>query len=264
MITFHNQKITNNLRRFSRLISGRINESHRSPPEWGARRHVGLAERADGVGSRNHLAPPPSLDPGGSIRFRRGDRGRVGVVRPAGFTFIEIIVGLAIVLMVATVVTPVLLGRLDAARIETSLKTLDAIKTGVESFENDVGQFPGQLSHLSTAITTSQEDICDNDYSNSEANRWSGPYLDRIVPSTGLRLPIGRAKNQLDELPNNSSNPTSIRMTVDSVAVEDAEELNVLLDGDVGNSTQHNVQWTTPASSEGLVTLYLIQLIDGC
>ena len=191
--------------------------------------------------------------------------------RSAGFSYIELLVALAIMVVIATVVTPVLLGVLDKARFDATLETFLGIGEGVFNFEDDIGEYPGQLSQLTTQITGSDENICGEDYStgpgagNNEVNRWDGPYLNRLVPTTGLPTPIGRVRNQLEGYRQFWwSNPSELRMFVDSVVVEDAWAMNERIDGDGhGGSTTNAVRWTT-ADANGLVVLTFVVPIGSC
>lgn len=189
--------------------------------------------------------------------------------RTAGFSFIELIVALAIMVVIASVVTPVLLGALDRARYDATLETFEGIGEGVFNFENDIGEYPSALSQLTTRITGSQENICGDDYStsgnNSDVNQWDGPYLNRLVPATGLPTPVGRVRNQLEGYRQVWwQDPSELRMFVDSVVVEDAWAINERIDGD-GNdgSTTNAVRWTT-ADANGLVVLTFVVPIGSC
>lgn len=170
-----------------------------------------------------------------------------------GFTFIELIVGLAIMALVATAVTPSLIAVLDRQRRDVALTTFTTISDAVGRFTSDVGEYPGQLSQLTTQIGA-QPDVCGATYSSAEQGSWAGPYLTRLVPATGLPVGIGRARNQLTRFPN-TLNPAFIILTVDSVVIEDALAVNKQIDADGDDATANAVRWTTLSAADGLVTL---------
>ena len=191
---------------------------------------------------------------------------RARLVERAGFTFIELIVVLAIMLTIATMVTPVLLGSLDKARRDAALSIFSTFAPAVAEFETDVGEWPGQLIHLTTQISGAQADLCGENYgtfgTNSEVNRWDGPYLSRTVPATGLPVSIGRARNQLVRVPNNLF-PTRLGLIVDSVSIEDATAIQEEYEGD-DDPAANGIQWTVLSAADGLVTLGFYVPIDGC
>ena len=181
--------------------------------------------------------------------------------RSAGFTFIELIVGLAIITMIASVVAPVLLGSLDRARIESSMDTFRSIGTAAFEFEADVGDSPLTLAQLNVPITTSLTNVCSQAYSSGEAGAWVGPYLSQGIPSNGVRVPVGRARNTLTRNPATLA-PTELHMAVDSVVLEDAVAMDAEYPDD-GVQTTGLVRWTN-ANADGLVTMTMVMQISGC
>jgi prepilin-type N-terminal cleavage/methylation domain-containing protein len=204
-----------------------------------------------------HPMRPRSDDSSDSVR--RGRRGAPRAERdrrsPAsgGFTFIEMIVGLAIMALLATAVTPSLIAVLDRQRRDVALTTFSTIGGAIGAFTGDVGEYPAQLTQLTTQIGA-QPDLCGVNYSVGEQGNWDGPYITRVVPTTGLPVAIGRARNQLTRFPN-TLNPTHIILTVDSVVIEDALAVNKQLDDDGDDASANAVRWTTLSAADGLVTL---------
>jgi prepilin-type N-terminal cleavage/methylation domain-containing protein len=188
-------------------------------------------------------------------QFRRGGR--------SGFTFIELIVGLAIMVLIASMVTPSLVGVLDEKRRDGARFAFEQIAEAVDSFATDVGEYPGQLTHLTTQITA-QPDLCGSNYSGGEQGAWDGPYVTRFISVGGLPVGIGRLRNQLGRFPN-TLNPTHMVGTVDSVVIEDALALNQDIDNDGNDASANFVRWTTLSAADGLVTLGLyMPIADLC
>ena len=204
--------------------------------------------------SRRETAPPDATEPMAPCptEYQRSDRSGEAAVR-GGFTFIEMIVGLAIMVIVAATITPALLGVVDKERRDAALTSLTGISDAVAAFRADVNEYPGLLTQLTTPIG-SEPDLCGANYSGGEQGDWEGPYLNRVVPPTGLPIGIGRARNQLTRFPN-TNNPSHMILTVDSVVIEDALALNRRLDADGDDGTANAVRWTMLSAADGLVTL---------
>lgn len=201
------------------------------------------------------------------VFYTPDSRSRLTRIRSTGgFSFIELIVALAIMVMIAAVVTPALVSTLDAARVETSQETLGNLQQALLDFENDTNHFPGRLSHLTTPVTGSDQNSCGVNYPtfpppSNVTTLWDGPYTTPAVPLTGLPVAIGTVQNQLQRIPA-SGNPAVLRINVTPVTFEDATRLNNNVDGDgVGNAG--TVQWTGP-DAQGLVTLHYVLNVNQC
>jgi prepilin-type N-terminal cleavage/methylation domain-containing protein len=189
-----------------------------------------------------------------------------------GFTLIELIVGLAIMIMISAVITPVMLGALDKARIDEAAASLESLVEALHVFHDDTNHYPGYLTHLSAPITTSQTNSCGDSYPQGAADKWNGPYVKRVLTSSGVPVAIGTARDELirESLDSGgllgAANPKGgaalLKIVVTDVAEEDAVALNERVDGD-NSSTDGTVQWTVP-DAQGFVTLYYITPISGC
>lgn len=96
-----------------------------------------------------------------------------------GFTLLELLVVLGIIVLLATLVGPQVLrymgkGRTDAARAQIS-----SISTALELYALDVGGFPAQQAGLAALIQLPAGQL-----------RWKGPYIKK---AEGLIDPWGRA-----------------------------------------------------------------------
>lgn len=174
-----------------------------------------------------------------------------------GFTLAELLVVLAVIVILAAVIVPQAVRTADKARIETAATALQNISEGIKDFADDVKEVPGDLRHLVEPLSPGQRDCRGQTYSLAERNRWAGPYLNRLVPATGLPVAIGTAL--LPIVPDTST--SRARIQVANVLEEDAIALNELVDGD-GDRSSGTVRWTLP-DSRGLVTLYY-QTPYGC
>ncbi len=167
-----------------------------------------------------------------------------------GFTLAELLVVLAVIVILAAVIVPHAVRSADKARIETAATALQNISDAIDDFGDDVRELPGDLRHLVEPLSAGQRDCAGQTYSGAERGRWRGPYLNRLVPATGLPVAIGTAL--LPIVPDTSTD--NARIQIPNVLEDDAIALNELVDGD-GNRSSGTVRWTLP-DARGLVTVY--------
>ena len=180
--------------------------------------------------------------------------------RRPGVTLIEVIVAVVIVLVLTAALTPSLIGVLDRKRVETAKENFDALVTAMSDMRADNQDWPGRLSHMTTAITTSDRNICGATYSAGKVSNWAGPYLSRVIPTSGFPIGIGTARDSLvRELI--SGNDSYLKIQVDSVTQENAADLDRLYDSD--GSAAGTVRWGA-VSATGQVTLFFLRPIRGC
>ncbi len=184
--------------------------------------------------------------------------------RRPGLTLIEIVVVIAVLLILAVAVTPSMITNLNRDRVSTAVETFQDLTEAMSEMRKDNQDWPGKLSHLARPITTSDRNVCGVTYASGKVSNWGGPYLDRSVPSTGLPLSIGVAKDTLYRSAL-SGQDGLLTMEVPSVSQEDALAVNASVDndGDVAGRTTGTVQWST-TDAEGLVTLFYYRPIRGC
>lgn len=86
--------------------------------------------------------------------------------RDEGYTLTEMLVVIAIIGLLAAVLTPVLAGQLARARVKAARLQVDNIATSLEAFDSDVHRFPTAEEGL-RALTVQPKD----------ADGWLGPYV---------------------------------------------------------------------------------------
>lgn len=110
-------------------------------------------------------------------------RNRAGGVRwlnrEDGYTLTEILVVMAIIGLIAALLTPGLVGQLGRARAKSAQMQLESISGAVEMFHADVSRYPTTNEGL-TALLREPEN----------AEGWTGPYLKNTKL---LQDPWGRA-----------------------------------------------------------------------
>lgn len=177
-----------------------------------------------------------------------------------GFSLIEVLVGLAIVVVLAAVVTPNLVGMLDDARVERGVTSLQNLSDAIAAFEEDVKEYPATLTQLTAPVTGDDPNSCGSTFSPGHAQQWAGPYLNRLVPVTGIPIAIGTAQIELTR--EGDGKAGVLRIAVPQTTEVDAIEINRRIDGD-GDPSGGAVHWTA-TDTEGMVTLYYLTPVKGC
>jgi prepilin-type N-terminal cleavage/methylation domain-containing protein len=191
--------------------------------------------------------------------------------RRTGFTLVEVIVALAVLLILAAVAIPQIGGYVDQKRIESTASQLvivrDALYLTGTGFRQVIQANASELSHLSSPITAADDDSCGNAFSTAERNRWpnGGPFVNFVIDATsGMATPIGLANNALVRAPTTATTGVTnrLRITWTNASLADAEALDLYVDGAAGWNAG-TVQWTPQAGTNGVVTtLYYDIVID--
>lgn len=83
-----------------------------------------------------------------------------------GFTLIEILIAIALVVIMGAIAVPGFLSYLERGRKKATAATIKVIKSNIDLFYSDVGQYPETL-----------KDLIKKPQSEELAARWDGPYL---------------------------------------------------------------------------------------
>lgn len=92
----------------------------------------------------------------------------------AGFTLLEMLVVLVIIGLLAGLVGPQLMGRVDTSKVSAAQTQARMLKTSLETMRLDVGRFPTKEEGLNLLNTPPRDERL--------ARRWHGPYLSEDVP----------------------------------------------------------------------------------
>jgi len=99
--------------------------------------------------------------------------------RDEGYTLTEILVVMAVIGLIAAMLTPGLVGQLGRSRSKTAQVQLETVAASVEMFRSDVGRYPSQAEGLQVLITQP-----------GDGEGWTGPY---VKSSKVLQDPWGNA-----------------------------------------------------------------------
>ena len=92
----------------------------------------------------------------------------------AGFTLIEMLVVLVILGLLAGLVGPQLLSRVDTSKVSAASTQARMLKTSLETMRLDIGRFPSKDEGLDLLNKPPKDERL--------ARRWHGPYLSENVP----------------------------------------------------------------------------------
>lgn len=198
-------------------------------------------------------------------------------VRRRGFTLVEIVVALAILVLMIAVIVPSMTTRINQAQISTMHTTLDNLLTGITNYQTNVSRYPAGLQQLSWVPTTNRPyDDCGNNILGF-ASKWRGPYVSVEIDTTSTTdpasprgVPLGDyvANDTLFRTPTTSSTPGRLDIRIYNVASSDWQKLNDAVDGVTGyvpplsangSDTSGTVQYNTASS-----TLSYGMPISGC
>lgn len=192
-----------------------------------------------------------------------------------GFTLIETIVTVGLIAVLAAFVVPTVMQKAGVADPVKVQNDLGAVETAIIGFINDTrGARPDSLTQLTEAISSTNLQLSNDNFTAQQAGNWKGPYLSRIgaanVPMpTGYGLSVNQALIDFDATNNvariavpsvtdtqvdgssGSYSPTSQRFIaaeLDNVPLDQAKAINKALDG-----TEDVTETSTAAQLTGRV-----------
>jgi prepilin-type N-terminal cleavage/methylation domain-containing protein len=103
------------------------------------------------------------------------------LTRRRGFTLAEVLVGLAIVAILAAVLYPAIGSQLRRGQSAALGNQIGNLRDAIAAYRQNVGRYPRTLSQLSNALGASATDACANTMPPPVRNAWRGPYLTQAV-----------------------------------------------------------------------------------
>lgn len=169
-------------------------------------------------------------------------------VNRAGFTIIEIIVGLALLAVMGAIIavsvqkTSATLS--DNERIDEAAFNLDQLARTIAFFEPTkppitfrftVGVYPGRLSQLTAPISTTQTNDCGAVFTAGQVTAWTGGYYLKEIPTTNFKITDGFIANDLlvrTPANANAGLPGVLAIEMPNVTYADAVLLGLAVDND--------------------------------
>lgn len=91
--------------------------------------------------------------------------------RQRGFSLVELLLVLVIIITLAAIVVPKFAGRSEQARVTAAHADIANLEVALDAFEIDTGRFPTTQEGLQVLLTKP-----------TSVRRWNGPYLKRGIP----------------------------------------------------------------------------------
>lgn len=215
---------------------------------------------------------------------------RKSVRSRVAFTLVETIVTLGLLAVLAAFVVPTVIQKAGAGDPVKVVSDLSAVRTGLETFQMDVGGVPNQLRMLVVKPTVANHFVDSvTPLRQGHVVAWNGPYVNaEIGPlavdsmSTGFRAYIKNLVTRYDATNNAAefyvagagtggtftlTNTLFATLTVVGLTTQQAQLINRLIDGDddtdvlAGPNTGANVEgrfrYDVPTAGSAVVAYYL-------
>lgn len=107
-------------------------------------------------------------------RESRGAEAAAAALRK-GFTLLEMLVVLVIIGLLAGLVGPQLMGRVDTSRVTAAETQGRMLKSALDTMRLDIGRYPTKEEGLRMLVTAPEDERV--------ARKWRGPYLSEALPA---------------------------------------------------------------------------------
>ncbi|MGH7620539.1 MAG: type II secretion system protein [Gemmatimonadaceae bacterium] len=185
------------------------------------------------------------------------------IVRPigqaSGFVLPWIILTLAIIAVLAATVAPTLASYSDRTRAVNAAAQLKLVANGFVAYEQALRNYPGRVSALTIAITTSDKNSCGRNVGRPDANNWpdNAPYAPFYTGANGMWTDIGRVRDSVP-LRNPPARRQPIYVELPGVSGEDAAMLHLVVD----NGTGDTVTFAAPVNDTTTVRYRVLSTND--
>lgn len=167
------------------------------------------------------------------------------LARRAGFTLVEVLTALVIVVLLAAVVIPTVMGRIDDSNVRREAADLSTMAQAVMTYHDHVGMWPSSLLQLVVAPVAGANNICGNAHAAKDVARWKGPYVTAEIPATGIVIETDTIDVALAQ--NTSASPTVLQITLKNPSVATNTAIQEILDNDTDPATGR-IRWTISPS----------------
>lgn len=153
--------------------------------------------------------------------------------RLVGFTLAEILIALALIAVLAAVLLPAVAGQIMKGDAGRTMQDLDGVRAGIDQFLADVHRYPQRVSHLTTAITTSNKDANGATYPAGLVAKWSGPYITKTLNDAGV-IPTGfgaTIRDSMQVVTNTTNNVPYVTIIIAGIDSIGFARLDLEIDG---------------------------------
>jgi general secretion pathway protein G len=91
-----------------------------------------------------------------------------------GFTLLEMLVVLVIIGLIAGLVGPQLMGRVDTSKVTAADTQVRMLKSALDTMRLDIGRYPSKEEGLELLVTAPRDE--------RTARKWQGPYVSEGIP----------------------------------------------------------------------------------
>lgn len=193
------------------------------------------------------------------------------------------VIAIAILAVLGAAIVPTATSYLDQNEIADTATQLTNLNTSINNFRKstNVNKYPLRLSHLTTAILSTDTSSCSglapspstvSTYGPGNAGAWltEGPYYTpRLIGRNGFQLGIGTANDIMSRTSNNTT-AGFLNITIPSIAFADAADLNTFMDGpgDLNQANRSNttgaIQWGAPSAADIVTVTYGVGVAKTC
>lgn len=185
-------------------------------------------------------------------------------IRRAGFTVMEVLVALVILVTLTAIMLPAVVTNISTANSTNLAANLKTINTAIMQYRENTGRYPLQLTQLITRPTTSSLDACSFTLPSSSVAAWSGPYIGLSIGANGIQSGDAVISNNLQRNPlvSTSSTPNGVlQLSVGSVTGANATDVEGVFD--TGNDLDHGtITWIPTTGVIGTLTFAIP--VRGC
>ena len=178
-----------------------------------------------------------------------------------GFTTIEVLVVLFVLVALAALVLPQVATRARDATRTAVLSTAKTLADGLGQFKADTRRYPGELRWLVSTTDGTPTDVCGNTIPGGLLARWGGPYIQQHVSTSGIPAGDATILNTVTRADPAGTTVSSAILTAVGVTQDMATYLENEVDGD-GNLSAGTIRWVSGGGSPDTLKYYIP--IRGC
>jgi prepilin-type N-terminal cleavage/methylation domain-containing protein len=179
-----------------------------------------------------------------------------------GFSLAEILIAIAIIALLVAVIVPTVTSRIRDGQGSAIAGTVSGLREGLLEYRADVRRYPTHLRYLSAA-PGSATDICGQTVPASFLAGWKGPYVNRAIGTTGLKVDEVTVLDSIVRTPTTFTAATTGELSIRVQDVDSAVARRIERQHDVTEDfTAGTIRWTNVANGIGL--LQLVVPVRGC